>query len=156
MSGPQRKPTDLGLLSGSTRAKARAKTEPGIGYAIPDPPARLSTRAAECWNEAVGLVEKLRCVTEADAMQLGILAQAIADWQDVCQLIAERGPYAMSEKGIEYPAPWTNRQATVYKTLQGCLDRFGLNPSNRSKVSELSAKLGEIVKAPEKKSRYED
>ena len=157
MSGPQRKPTETALLSGSTRAKARAKTEPQPGFKIPDPPTHLSEAAREYWPVAVEAVQNLRCVTEADGIQLGILAQCLADWYDVVDKIATNGATAISEKGIEYASPHANRQQSVYTRLQNCLDRFGLNPSNRSKVTALPTKLGEIVTAQkEKKSRYAD
>lgn len=156
MSGPQRKPTAIGMLSGSTRAAARAKTEPGVSFAIPDPPVWLTGGARKCWPYVVELLEPLRCTGTPDAGQMAVFAQCLHDWIETADLIEKNGPTAISEKGAEYPSPHVNRQASIYSRLQNCFDRFGLNPSSRSKVTPLSVKLGTIEKMPAaKKSRYE-
>ena len=86
MRGPARKPTEHLLLSGSDRGKARAKTQPKLGFCIPDPPPYLSEFALSYWPYVVSVVEPLRCTTEADAMQLGIMADALASMAaDVAQ-----------------------------------------------------------------------
>lgn len=157
LRGPQRKPTEIGLLSGSTRAKARARTAPDIGYSVPDPPDWLRASSLPYWHFAISQVGHLRCITESDCTQLAILADALCDYAECQQTIEREGAYLTSEKGGQYPHPATNRINSVYGRIKDCLDRFGLNPSNRSKVIALNPKLGEIEKLPtEKKSRYAD
>ena len=158
MSGPQRKPTELAVLSGSTRAKARAKTQPSIGYAIPDPPFYMAPELQLFWDYACELLSNLRCICKADAAQLYVLAEALYDYDRALHEIEDDGGPTCTnpEKGTQYPHPAVNRKCSAYSRIKDSLDRFGLNPSSRSKVTELAPKLGEIVKAPEKKSRYAD
>jgi P27 family predicted phage terminase small subunit len=144
------------MLSGSTRAMARAKSEPQVNFEIPEPPVWITAGARSHWQYVVDLVEPLRCTGLPDAGQMAVFAQCLYDWTETARLIEENGPTAISEKGAEYASPHVNRQASVYSRLQNCFDRFGLNPASRSKVSPLAVKLGEVVKMETKKSRYAD
>lgn len=153
--GPQRTPTALALLTGNERAKSRAATEPTVGYAIPEPPFYMLPAVRPYWDHLIGQVGNLRCISESDATQLEIAAQALMNWAECNAEIAQTSATCISEKGGQYNHPAVNRQAMAYKQLQSCLDRLGLNPSNRSKVTALAPKLGIIEKAEPKKSRYE-
>lgn len=155
--GPQRKPTELLNLAGSWRGKEREKTEPGVGYAIPDPPPGLTEAGLAAWPYAISLVEHLRCVTESDAMQLGILAESWAEYVACNLAIVSEGGTLFDDKGKKYTNPAVKQRDACYVRLKDSIDRFGLNPSNRSRVQELTAKIGEIVVIDvPKKSRYAD
>ena len=157
MRGPARKPTEHLILSGSDRGKARAKTQPKLGFCIPDPPPYLSEFALSYWPYVVSVVEPLRCTTEADAMQLGIMADALASMADCDVSIADKGRLIPSRNGAHYTNPAVDQRNKAIATIQSCLDRLGLNPACRSKVVELAPKLGEVTALPtQKKSRYSD
>lgn len=154
--GPQRKPTALALLSGSTRAKARAKTEPGVGFSIPPAPEWMRPEVAVWWPWVVSQVEHLRCVTDSDATQMVYLADAMCDWHAAQEDIVARGVSIMNDKGGYSNNPSVAIKQAALQRVKDALDRLGLNPSNRSRVIELATKLGEVVAMPEKKkSRYE-
>jgi P27 family predicted phage terminase small subunit len=156
MPGPQRKPTKQLELAGSWRAAERKKSEPQIGFAIPDPPPFLSRVGLKYWAYVCEVVGPLRCTTAADAVQLGIMADALAEIAACDVLIKKEGASICSEKGGLYTNPACNRRAGALTRLQAGLDRCGMNPANRSKVVELSPKLAEVVEIEQKKSRYSD
>jgi P27 family predicted phage terminase small subunit len=156
MPGPQRKPSSHLELAGSWRAAERKKSEPQLGFAIPDAPPFLSDMALQYWPYICEVVGYLRCTTAADAVQLGIMADALAEIRACDELIEIEGASICSEKGGLYTNPACNRRAGALNRLQAGLDRCGMNPSNRSKVVELSPKLAEVVQVEQKKSRYTD
>lgn len=157
MPGPQRKPTKQLELAGSWRAKERAKTEPSLGFLIPDAPPHLSELAIQYWPYVCEQVAHLRCTTAADALQLGLMAECLAEIAECDAEVQQMGATIVSEKGGYYSNPACGRRNTARKNLQACLDRLGMNPTNRSKVTELAPKLAEVVDIEtKKKSRYED
>jgi P27 family predicted phage terminase small subunit len=156
-NGPQRKPIEVGVLSGSTRSKARAAVAPKIGYHVPDPPHFLSQDGLTYWPYVVELVGHLRCITDSDAVQMAVLAEALHDWVACIAEISRTGNTIVTDKGVLVVNPACKVRDSAYVKIKDSLDRLGLNPSNRSKVTELPTKLGlvESIK-PEKKSRYTD
>lgn len=157
MRGPQRKPTEHLLAANSDRGKERAKTQPKIGFAIPDPPHYLSQMALSYWPYVVSVIEPLRCTTETDAIQMGIMADALGTIAECDALIAEHGRVMPTKTGFLAQNPAISQRQVAVKQLQSALDRCGLNPAARSKVVELAPKLGEIMPInTEKRSRFAD
>ena len=157
MRGPQRKPTAHLQLAGSWRGVERAKTEPNMGYALPDPPPNTSESALQYWPYLCDVIANLRCSTVVDGLQVAIMAEALAEIDQCDKLIDTYGELLEKKNGDYYNNPAIQRRASAFARLQSCLDRFGMNPSNRSKVAELAPKLAEVVDvAPKKTSRYED
>jgi P27 family predicted phage terminase small subunit len=109
------------------------------------------------WDYAVSLVDHLRCVSDSDAVQLLVLAEALRDFVDAEEELRVNGGEVMDDKGKRSANPALARKQSAYARIKDSLDRFGLNPANRSRVTALAPKLGEIQKMPEvKKSRYAD
>lgn len=157
MRGPQRKPTEHLLAANSDRGKERAKTQPKIGFAIPDPPYYLSQTALSYWPYVVSIIEPLRCTTICDAIQMGIIADAFATMAECNALIEKHGRVMPTKTGFLAQNPAVSQRQVAEKQLQSALDRCGLNPAARSKVVELAPKLGEIMPInTEKRSRFAD
>lgn len=155
MAGPPRKPTQHHIDTGSWRGKDRAKTEPALVHRIPEPP-HWYAGEREFWDSAVESLKELRCVTLADREQLALLADALRDYSGACAEVQEHGAIGVSDKGGTYISAAASWKQMAYGRLKDCLDRFGMNPANRSKVVALSDPKGETVKLNAKKGRFAD
>jgi P27 family predicted phage terminase small subunit len=152
---PQRTPTQQLEGRGSWRAAERKKTEPEVVYAKPDPPSWLRDEALPFFEEAAEELSNLRCVSLSDRTQLALLADAMCDYHHACQQVEIYGATAESKNGGTYLTGAANLKQQCYGRLKDCLDRFGMNPSNRSKVTSLPKKDGQIKEIkPKGTGRY--
>ncbi len=142
MPGPARTPTRILALSGSRRAKARARTEPRARPGAPRPPASLDAEGRAIWR---------RCAKEAAAVLSTVDRAALELWVrteleivDCDRKVAELGRYQVirDERGVvkrQVAAPWVTRRDELARQLVRILAEFGLTPASRSKVSAVPA-----------------
>jgi P27 family predicted phage terminase small subunit len=139
-AGPPRVPTKLKLIRGTYRADRANRAEPQPKPGRPVQPENLSAGANRAWRKFSAMLDEMGVLTRADAMALECLCWAVADLEEARRALAARdGLTYMNETtagGLTYRAyPELKLIAEDDHRLQGWLSRFGLTPSDRSKIS---------------------
>jgi phage terminase small subunit len=112
------KPTALKVLHGTTRKDRANPAEPQPAPGS-QPLTLLSPEARRVWKKLAPMLTRLGLLGETDAISLELLCQTYVDWH-------------RHRKGKSYhdqAAADRNRE-----TLLKLLDRFGMNPSARTRV----------------------
>jgi phage terminase small subunit len=123
MAGAPRKPTALKVLNGSAAhdKKRLNAEEPQLDplAVVPLPPAAmpLAGRARAAWDNLAAQAVKMRVLTDADLLSLALTCRAIAEYE-----AARRDDMA-----------WRRADAAWKRAMAG-LGKFGLNPSDRTRV----------------------
>jgi phage terminase small subunit len=113
------KPTALKILQGTDQPIRRnpAEAKPQMGT---DPALSLSPDAQAFWDQYAPMLTRLGLLTEADGPSFTILCEAWAAWR---KNLRGRTYHARAAAGRD-------REAIIKM-----LDRFGMNPSARTRVS---------------------
>ena len=117
------KPTALKVLNGSAATNPgrlnRDEPLPDPLTAAPEPPAYLPLvgRARKAWDDLAAQAVKLRVLTDADLAALALTCRAFAEYE-----AARRDDMA-----------WRRADAAWKRVMAG-LGRFGLTPSDRTRV----------------------
>lgn len=138
--GPAPKPTALRVLQGNpSRRPLNAKEPQPEVLAEAAPPTFLKGRARLAWVELSPLLVKLRVLTEADRMALGLLCDTYGEWLELRADIRKHGrTYKLNTKTGDVmwmPRPEVAMAADAWRRSNLMLQQFGLTPSSRSKVS---------------------
>ena len=149
-----RKPTIVKEVSGTARKHRMNAAEPKPGAASFNPPEHLSDAAKEAWREISGIAEQMGVLTETDPVVLEGIAGTLADLRkaraalgrplmvsrggEVVQL-AEGGERYYWTDGAGGPMRRTRPEvadiADADRRLLGWIQKFGLSPADRSRVS---------------------
>lgn len=136
--GPQPTPTAILEQRGSWRAKSRPG-EPRLPATVPDCPERLTGERRQTWEAASELLEEMNVLTVADGLALELLADLVSRYRALADTIAEHGEtYSyVSANGatIRQPVPEVSILASVTKQMVGLMDRFGLSPAARTRLT---------------------
>src|SRR5215217_4279536 len=149
-----RKPTIVKEISGTARKHRMNAAEPKPGAASFDPPAHLSDAAKQAWREVSGITERMGVLTEADPVALEGFAGALADLRKAraafdrplvvsrdgeTVTLADGGERYYTTDGAGGPMrrarPELADIADADRRLLGWVQRFGLSPADRSRVS---------------------
>ncbi|MFV3129270.1 P27 family phage terminase small subunit [Niveispirillum sp. KHB5.9] len=156
--GRPRKPTHLKVVAGTDRPDRRNGNEPTPARERPSPPADLSVKAAAAWGELVTILDGMGVMTCADVFALAALAETVADLRRLRDALARdvvldpgggTEPVIIAKGGeptyvvcgrsgaqVKH-RPEVAMIADADRRLQGWLARFGLTPSDRSRVSRV-------------------
>lgn len=74
-----RKPTELKRLSGTLRSNRANPDEPEVAFALLDPPDHLSDEVKDAWCDLAAVVHELGVLTVTDGLALEAAAGALAD-----------------------------------------------------------------------------
>jgi P27 family predicted phage terminase small subunit len=108
--------------------------EPEFSSAIGDPPAILSGRALEVWDELTQELKEVEVGNRVDAYALSELCQAVAQSEECARIISEEGLSHMTERGI-IKHPLTSVQSSASMRVLRYSSAFGLTPTARGKIS---------------------
>lgn len=149
-SGRRRKPTALTIIEGgkANGVLARKRSNepvPASTAKCPHPPKHMSDAARTYWKTHANALWEVGLLTKSD----------LTAWEQCCEAYAEvreaqeqkkKGLYVqdptiplkangdpMVRKGIKNPYYQIEKEA--FKRLTSMLDRFGMNPSSRARVS---------------------
>lgn len=136
-----RKPTLLKVVGGTAQPCRINKSEPKPKRVKPSPPAHLSDKAKTAWGEASVILDRIGVLTEADAIAMEGLCEAIADLRTARQALASYGGSLTYETvtkdgGKMHRAyPEVAMVSDADRRLAMWLAKFGLTPADRSRVS---------------------
>lgn len=142
--GRPRKPTQLKVVQGTTRADRANPGEPKIaaGAVSQRAPAWLSANARPWWRRVRPILARMKVLTDADPIALGLLCDALADYVAARDQLAKEGRTyeTESEAGRMIRAnPLVGDQADAWRRAKLMLTEFGLTPASRAKVSVADA-----------------
>lgn len=127
------------MLRGNPGKRAINKREPQPALLIPDPPDHLSERARRVWDEAGPVLYRMKVLTEADGLALEQLCENYAEIVELRAVVAAEGRTQACETnagGVMIRAhPAVAQLSDAERRFASMLDRFGLNPASRAKVS---------------------
>lgn len=137
MPGPNPKPTQLKKLTGSWRADLN-KFEPKPMQGKFPAPEHFSDVEKDMWYQISDVLYRMGVLTEADQMALEQLVVSWKLYRDSVKLIRDRGTTIIIEtktgQNYEQVAPWVTQARNALSDLLKLQDRFGLNPSARTKL----------------------
>src|SRR3989304_2184250 len=114
--GPPPKPTARRLLEGNAGKRPLNRREPTPTPGIPPMPTCLPVRARPFWPRLIEQLTPMRVLTNADVFALGMLADALAEWQDAA-------------KGKGKPKQVSDAMRRAFTLC----NRFGLTPADRTR-----------------------
>ena len=134
-----RKPTQLKLINGTLRPGRANPDEPKLPFAIPDPPPYLSADERDAWEMFSASLTNLRIGSAADFAALEVLACNWATAQRMREVVRREGDTyeTTTPQGCSMvrPRPEVAIANKADAMVLAMLSRFGLTPSDRSRVS---------------------
>jgi P27 family predicted phage terminase small subunit len=128
--GRRRKPAALG---GKATTKAEREAALAAAESVPPPPEGLSDWELQAWERAKAVIDPLRVYTSADAIAFQQLVTCLAMILEAEAALREHGLTVSSSQGIKQ-RPEVQVILSAQKNLWLGLSRFGLSPSDRSRV----------------------
>jgi len=144
--GPKPEPTK-NLARRGARVRRPTDQEPAASSARPKKPAWLKGEAGACWKRLVRELEILDLLTSTDADLMVAYCLAFAKLRDLAEDLEKKGDAQerSTDHGIHEAArPQLPAFFTALDKLAKLSDRFGLNPSARSRITLPDSK-GEIL-----------
>lgn len=136
---PPRKPTALKKLTGTFRADRENPHEPRPRRVRPRPPKSLPAEGRALWLELVRVLDESRIMTAADVVALTLCCEAYAEYRAADAEVQAHGLTYTSETKtghIVRPHPCVAIRAESWRRVERMLGKFGLTPSDRTRVSE--------------------
>jgi P27 family predicted phage terminase small subunit len=148
LRGPVPRPTQMLVLNGSAAA-ARREGEPQPEIVEPECPAWLTERAREEWRRIAPELVKLKCLTRSDQAALALYCQAIADVEELREVLGKEGWTLTTPQGVKkHPAASAYNEACT--RVRAFSLEFGLTPSARTRIKVDAKKsadpLGDFVR----------
>ena len=115
-----------------SRRRTKVETPPDVEpfVAAPDPPARLGTHGAACWQRLATLLVELRLLTSLHLETF----EALCDWWDVYQtnkLFLQKHPdreMFATDSGYEQRSPRAVQRNEAFENFLKLSAKFGLTP----------------------------
>lgn len=135
MPGPPKTPSRLNELRGNPGKRAVNGSEPEPTKGAPLPPADLQGEALAEWGRIVPELDSLGMLTKVDRAYLVAYCEAWSTFNDARQAMREHGPLVSGRDGnlVKNPSAQVMRDAADLMLKFG--SRFGLSPSDRTKLS---------------------
>jgi P27 family predicted phage terminase small subunit len=145
MAGRKRKPDHLKVVAGTDRPDRTNPDAPVPLSELPTAPEWLSARAAEIFDQLVGIVGSMGVGSASDTAMLAMAASRLEE-VEICTAIIEDGgrTFVSSAEHDEQGRvisqqikghPAVAQRSEAMRHAQSLLVEFGLSPAARSKVS---------------------
>jgi P27 family predicted phage terminase small subunit len=139
MANP-RTPTPIKALLGTARPDRANPNEPespalSVGSS---PPSWVKSKEARGAWKALIEVAPVGVITQMDALSLGLLVSAFGDWLEARRTLDKEGRYYETEGAsgrMVRAHPAVADEADTWRRAVTLLGKFGMNPSDRSRVS---------------------
>lgn len=141
--GRKKKPENIKRLQGTLEPSRDNPNKPALELSMPEPPAYLTPKAKELFNELAEDCYNLGVISDVDGIALGILAQAFADYIYCMEILNKHGHTYVTEdtKGnkVVKKRPEAEIASAKAKFVTSKLSEFGLTPSSRESISKLDS-----------------
>lgn len=137
-TGPAPMPTALRVLHGGRSAAGDRinKAEPVAPRGKPEAPKFIleHPEAKVVWDEVVGWLAEMRLETPADRDSLAVYVMAVVQHREAERTLQDEGYYTTGSTGQMVKHPATVLVAEAAKRIAVFGAKFGLTPSDRSRV----------------------
>jgi len=99
------------------------------------PPAWLSAKAVEIWNELYPELSACGMITVADVKLFAAYCEKWAEWHGYKEKIKKTSELIKSPKGYVQQNPYVSMANRVFDQMIKLGSEFGMTPSSRSRVS---------------------
>jgi len=135
MPGPAPKPTRLRLLQGNPSKRPLNKREPRPADRAPTRPGWLLPEAKREWSRMVPALLRLGLLSEVDRAALASYCQWWARWVQAEKILTEQGLTFETPNGYVQQRPEVAISHKAAGMVKAYLQKFGLSPSDRSRLS---------------------
>ncbi len=137
-SGRPRKPTSLKILTGTFQNVRANKHEPKPKIARPKAPKGLNSEIKKVFDELVEITFKMGVLSQSDGIALEMCARAICEYRIASDVLIKEGP-DIEYKTKDGKTVLLRRSEVVwaesaFRRASSMLAKFGLSPSDRSRV----------------------
>jgi len=136
---PRPLPKQLKALRGTLRKSRQNPAEPKPPRSRPRAPKSLPEEGRKLWRDLVSVLDGARIMTRADVTALLLLCEAWSEYREADDDVKQNGlAYisATANGSIKRPNPSVGIRADAWRRVERMLGRFGLTPSDRTKVTE--------------------
>lgn len=134
LRGAPPKPTVLKLLEGNRGRRPLNKREPQPEEFKSTPPQHLDEAARTEWKRLSSILKRMKVLTEADYIALGLLCQAYSTGVQAQTELTKTGLLYRSKSGYIQQNPLVSIVQSSMDTVTKLLREFGLTPSSRTRV----------------------
>jgi P27 family predicted phage terminase small subunit len=113
----------------------------------PPPPKFLKGDARAEWKVVVGILSKLRVLSESDHAALVIYCTSYARYKQAERMLEEESCVVPGDKGIMKVNGWVSVQKQAFDRIRPLLSELGLTPCSRNKMN--NAQVDTTVEADE-------
>ena len=132
--GPAPKPTSLVVLEGNRGKRALNSREPKPRQTRPKVPDFLDEAARAEWKRLVGILARMRVLTEADGIALANLCQAYSTMVKAQEQLTHSGLLFKTKSGYVQQSPLLGIVNSQMEIIHRLCREFGLTPSARSRM----------------------
>jgi len=135
LRGPAPKPSAIEALEGFPGKRAPNRREPKPASGRPKMPGYLDARAKKEWRRLCPMLERMRVLTEVDAIALTNLCVDCSLLQQAQESLAKTGLLTKTTKsGVIHQNPLLNVVSVTTDRVTRALREFGMTPASRSRV----------------------
>lgn len=123
-------------LSGTGRADRASGPSPAFKPGKPTrAPVFLDEDARALWHKLADMLAAGGVMTTGDAVALGLLADALLEYREAKDVMAQHGAIAYGNSGAPYAHPAAVQVRQLRADIRNLLKDFGLTPASRDKVT---------------------
>jgi P27 family predicted phage terminase small subunit len=137
MMGRPPTPTSLKILSGNPGKRPLNKDEPQLKLARPRCPEHLDEVAQHEWKRVVRILMRMRVLTEADQVMLGIWCQTYSTMVEAQDQLKQVGTLYKTKGGFVQVSPLFGIVNKCVHILGKISSEFGLTPSARVRLHSM-------------------
>ena len=132
--GPAAQPSALQAARGNPGKRPLNKQEPTPERGIPPKPEWLTGPGSALWDRLTPHLDQAGLVTQVDAVALETLCFVYGEWCGCAKDVRRKGRFCQGAFGRQQRLEFSN-SIKLIKQLLPLLDRFGMNPSARSRMT---------------------
>lgn len=132
--GPAPKSADEQALAGNPGKRRAAPDGPALPVGVPRCPASLRPAAKAEWRRVVKILAPLNILSPADQRVLACYCSAVAQLDEIEELLAREGLTTTTEKGATKAHPAVAMQRSAWAAVLRFAAVIGLDPAARMRV----------------------
>jgi P27 family predicted phage terminase small subunit len=141
LRGPAPKPSVIEIADGMPGKRRLNMREPQPRVGEPPVPKHLSAPARRHWRRLVDLLIGTRVLTLADGDALGMIAQHMADRDELQRNIRKTGWLIKASQGWIKTNPLVPTEMKITREIMVGLREFGLTPAARTRVQTVAGPI---------------
>ncbi len=146
-------PTELRIARGNPGKRPLNHEEPEVQPADLDPPAFLTGKAREKWQEMAPDLHTSGLLSRVDTDALAIYCTVYETWFEAMKQVKVLGAVIQSPNGYPIQNPYVSIANQASATMRSLQAEFGMTPSSRSRV-KVKKKTMTMSEADKQRERF--